>query len=109
MKKGIAGLLSLALLLSLGVSLYAAEGKWSGWITDAKCGAKGANAEHKACALKCAQAGQKLVLYNKEDQKLYPLDNQAMAKEHLGHEVTVTGTADDDGNIKVSNIEMAEK
>ncbi len=109
MKKGIAGLLSLALLLSLGVSLYAAEGKWTGWITDEKCGAKGANASHKECALKCMKGGAKLVLFNSEDKKLYPLDNQAMAKEHVGHEVTVTGTADDQGNIKVSNIEMASK
>jgi len=101
--------LSLALILSLGVSLYAAEGKWTGWITDQKCGAKGANAGHKECALKCVAGGEKLVLYNNEDQKLYMLDNQELAKKHLGHQVTVEGTVDDQGNIKVAKIMAAGK
>ena len=109
MKKGLSLALSLVLVLSLGLSLSAAEGKWNGWITDQKCGAKGANAAHKECALKCAQGGAKLVLYNTADEKLYALDNQELAKKHVGHEVTVEGTADDQGNIKVSKIEMAGK
>jgi hypothetical protein len=101
--------LSLALILSLGVSLYAAEGKWTGWITDSKCGAKGANAGHKECALKCAKSGEKLVFYNNDDQKLYVLDNQELAKKHVGHEVTVEGTVDDQNNIKVANIMASGK
>jgi hypothetical protein len=101
--------LSLALILSLGLSMYAAEGKWTGWITDSKCGAKGAKAEHKECALKCAKSGEKLVFYNNDDQKLYALDNQELAKKHVGHEVTVEGTADDQGNIKVASIMASEK
>ena len=101
--------LSLALILSLGVSLSAAEGKWTGWITDSKCGAKGANAGHKECALKCAKSGEKLVFYNNDDQKLYALDNQELAKKHVGHEVTVQGTVDDQGNIKVAKIMAAGK
>ncbi|HVN78138.1 MAG TPA: DUF5818 domain-containing protein [Terriglobia bacterium] len=100
---------SLALILSLGVSLSAAEGKWTGWITDSKCGAKGANAGHKECALKCAKSGEKLVFYNNDDQKLYALDNQELAKKHVGHEVTVQGTVDDQGNIKVAKIMAAGK
>ena len=109
MKKMISLALGLALVLSLSLSLSAAEGKWTGWITDSKCGAKGANAAHKECALKCAQGGEKLVFYNSADQKLYALDNQEMAKKHLGYEVTVHGTADDQGNIKVSKILKAGK
>ena len=101
--------LSLALILSLGVSLTAAEGTWTGWITDEHCGAKGANAGHKECALKCVNGGAKLVLYNNDDQKLYALDNQELAKKHLGHEVTVEGTVDDQNNIKVANIMAAGK
>lgn len=109
MKKMISLALGLALVLSLSLSLSAAEGKWTGWITDSKCGAKGANAEHKACALKCAKSGEKLVFYNNDDQKLYALDNQEMAKKNLGYEVTVEGTVDDQNNIKVANILKAGK
>ncbi len=108
MKKRMAVVLSLALLFAFTVSLSAGEGKWTGWITDAKCGAGGAKAEHKECALKCAEGGQKLVFYNTADKKIYALDNQAEAKMHVGHEVTVHGKADDKGNIAVSKIEMSQ-
>ena len=109
MRKMTCLVLSLALILSLGLSLTAAEGKWTGWITDQKCGAKGAKAEHKECALKCAEAGEKLVFYNNADKKLYSLDNQELAKQHVGHEVTVEGTIDDQGNITVAKIMQAGK
>ena len=37
----------------------------NGWITDAKCGAKGANAGGEACTKKCVAAGEKMVIaYN---------------------------------------------
>ena len=69
--------------------------------------AKGAKAEHKDCALKCIENGGKLVFYNTADEKLYSLDNQDAAKEHLGHAVKVTGEAEGTA-IKVEKIEMAE-
>ena len=106
MRKKVAVLLSFALLFTLTLSLSAKEGKWTGWISDAKCGAGGAKEAHKECALKCAEGGQKLVFVNGADKKIYALDNQDLAKEHVGHEVTVHGTADAD-SIKVSKIEMA--
>jgi hypothetical protein len=77
---------------------------WSGWITDETCGAKNANADGKACALKCAKNGAKLVLYVEGDKKLVGLDDQGEAMKHVGVPVTVTGTLD--GNtIKVQKIE----
>ena len=79
---------------------------WSGWITDAACAAKGAKAEHKGCALKCAGKGEALVFYNNADQKIYKLDKQDEAKAHVGAEVEVTGDLDGD-SIKVTSI--AEK
>ena len=108
MRNKVAVLLSFALLFALTVSLSAKDGKWTGWITDTKCGAGGAKAAHKECALKCADGGEKLAFFNSADKKIYALDNQDLAKEHVGHEVTVYGTADADG-IKVSKIEMAQK
>src|SRR5206468_3553892 len=77
-------------------ALQAATATWTGWITDAACAAKGNNAEHKACALRCAGRGEKLVFYNNADQKIYTLDKQDVAKEHLGYEVAVTGELDGD-------------
>jgi hypothetical protein len=108
MKKTIALLacLAVASLLVAPVAATAAGGSWNGWITDDACGAKGANAAHKACAAKCLEKGAKLVLYNNADKKIYKLDKQDVAKEHLGHEVTVKGTAAGD-SIAVESIEPA--
>ena len=101
MKKALV-VLALAALL---VPALASADSWTGWITDEHCGAKGAKAEHADCAKKCMDQGGKLVFFNSADQKLYSLDNQKLAEEHLGHEVVVTGMAD--GNsIKVESIAM---
>ncbi len=83
------------------------KGTWTGWITDDQCGAKGAKAEHQACAERCLGRGGKLVFYNTADEKLYKLDNQDLAKQHLGHQVTVTGDVEGD-SIKVESIAKAE-
>jgi len=108
MKKKVAVLLGLALVFAFTLSLTAADSSFSGWISDAKCGAGGAKAEHKECALKCADGGQKLVLVT-SDQKVHALDNQELAKKHLGHPVTVQGTEDANGDITVKKIEMDKK
>jgi hypothetical protein len=95
-------LLAMAALASAGT-----KGSWTGWITDASCGAKGAKAEHKACSLKCVAKGEKLVFYNSADKKLYSIDKQDLAKDNLGQEVTVTGEADG-AAIKVESIAPAK-
>ena len=92
-------------LTALFLPALAAADSWTGWITDEHCGAKGAKAEHASCAKKCMDQGGKLVFFNSADQKLYSLDNQKLAEEHLGHEVVVTGTADGT-SIKVESIAM---
>ena len=103
MRNRLALLVGLCLVLAFSVSLMAAD-QHTGWITDSKCGANGAKAEHAKCAVKCAEGGQKLVLYSPTDKKTYALDNQALAKEHIGHEVVVDGAAKDD-SITVKKIE----
>lgn len=87
---------------------FAGAGSWTGWVTDDHCAAKGANAAHADCAKKCLGNGGKLVFYNSADEKIYNLDNQKLAEEHLGHEVVVKGTAEGD-SIKVESIEMSKK
>ena len=99
--KTFAMLTLLALLLTPALAL---AGEWTGWITDDHCGAKGAKAEHKNCAMKCLENGGKLVFYNSADKKIYNLDNQKLAEEHIGHEVVVKGAAEGD-TIKVESIE----
>jgi Protein of unknown function (DUF5818) len=90
-------------LLALPPAASADTASKSGWITDEACGAKGASAEHKACAERCVERGGQLVLYVNSEKKLYKLDNQKLAREHLGHPVTVTGKLNGD-SIAVDSI-----
>jgi hypothetical protein len=96
-------------LLSLVAALAGAgtKGTWTGWVTDEHCGAKGASADHKACAEKCAGRGDKVVFYNTEDKKIYSLDKQDLAKSNIGQEVKVTGEVDGK-SIKVESISAAK-
>jgi hypothetical protein len=95
-------------LLSLVAALAGAgtKGTWTGWVTDEHCGAKGASADHKACAEKCLERGGKLVFYNTEDKKIYSLDKQDVAKANIGQEVKVTGEVDGKA-IRVDSISPA--
>jgi len=107
MKKTIAVLFALlALTVASLAGAAAAKGTWTGWVTDEHCGAKDANADSKDCVEKCHQKGAKLVFYNAADQKIYTLDNQELAKQHIGHEVKVTGEAEGK-SIKITSIEPA--
>ena len=98
--------LALALVFLPLAGLHADSGSWNGWITDASCGAKGANADHAACAKKCLAKGAKLVFYNNADQKIYQLDKQDVAKANIGHEVKVEGDLKGDA-IAVTSIAPA--
>ncbi len=93
-------------LLCLTVALTASANTLTGWVTDEHCGAKGASADHKACAEKCLQKGGKLVFYSPTDKTIYSLDNQEMAKQNIGHEVKVTGEVTGK-SIKVASIAAA--
>jgi tRNA isopentenyl-2-thiomethyl-A-37 hydroxylase MiaE len=106
MKKMIVLFALLALTVAALAGAAATKGTWTGWVTDEHCGAKGASADHKACAEKCMTNGSKLVFYNNADKKIYGLDKQDVAKANLGHEVKVTGELDGK-NIKVDSIAAA--
>src|SRR3954452_214042 len=94
MKKMIVLFALLTLTLAALAGAAGTKGTWTGWVTDEHCGAKGASADHRACAEKCLTQGGKLVFYNTGDKKIYSLDKQDVAKENLGHEVQVTGEVD---------------
>ena len=94
--KKLSAILGIAVLVLVGTLAHASDKakteSWTGWITDETCGAKNANAEGKGCALKCHEAGAKLVLFVEGEKKLVGLDNQDEAVKHLGHPVVVTGS-----------------
>lgn len=77
-----------------------------GWITDSFCGAKNANEAGASCAKACYKNGAKLELV--ADGKTYQISDQKAAFEHIGHEVVITGTVDND-TIKVDKIEPSKK
>jgi hypothetical protein len=76
-----------------------------GWITDAKCGAKGANAGGEACTKKCVAAGEKMVVVTDGDSKVLAVDNQDALKGHEGHHVAVSGTVTKD-TLHVDSVKM---
>ena len=110
MKKIALTLLAIACLATLSLAKDDAKDKGkketvSGWVSDAKCGAKGANADHAACAKKCADAGEKLVVVKDGDNSIIAVTNQDALKGHEGHHVKVTGTQSADG-MHVDKVAM---
>jgi hypothetical protein len=93
-------------LCSMTVLAAAKDMTWSGWVSDSKCGANGANASHEACAKKCVGAGEKPVFVTDKDQKVIAVDNPAALQEHLGHHVQVTGTMTANGSMHVDSVKM---
>ena len=107
MRRTVAAFAVTAALLALPLArLEASSGSWTGWIADDQCKAKGNSADHKACAERCFERGAKAILVVGDD-KVYLLDNQDLAKQHVGHEVRVTGQLDGD-SIKVEAIEATK-
>jgi hypothetical protein len=76
-----------------------------GWVADAKCGAKGANAAGEACTKKCLAAGEKMVVVTDGDQKVLTVDNPDALKGHEGHHIAVTGHVKAD-SIHVDSAKM---
>ena len=100
--------IGMALAFCAATLAWAADGSWTGYISDSHCGAKGASEKHADCAVKCVkEMGASYVFINDADHKVYNIDNQDKAAPHAGHHVTVKGTADGD-TLKVASIDMAK-
>lgn len=84
----------------------AADGTWTGYISDSNCGAKGANDTARECTIKCVKGGAKYVFVNDADKKVYVVDAQDKVAAHAGHHVTVKGTVDGE-TLKLESIEIA--
>jgi len=77
----------------------------NGWVSDSKCGVKGANAGAEGCTKKCIAAGASPVVVTDKDQKVLMVDNPDALKDHYGHHVAVTGRVDGD-KIHVDSVKM---
>ena len=84
-------------------TLTALADELAGYISDSKCGAKGAKDEHADCAVKCVKGGASPVFVT--DGKVYKISNQDKVVAHAGHKVTLSGTMDGD-TIKVDSVKM---
>jgi len=110
MKKAISIACLFVFVVALASAIvYAADNStsWTGWISDSLCGAKGANAAHKSCAITCVKSkGASYVFVNDKDKKVIAIQNQNVidADKDLGVEVTVTGTVNQDGSLHVASI-----
>src|SRR5246500_3013784 len=99
-------LITAATLFAATITM-AADGSWTGWISDSQCGAKGANAQAGECTTKCVKEhGAKYVFVNDADKKVYVVDAQDKVAAHAGHHVTVKGTVEGD-TLKLTSIDMA--
>ncbi|MDP4283220.1 MAG: hypothetical protein Q8891_02260 [Bacteroidota bacterium] len=70
------------------------KGTWTGYISDAHCGAKGNNAGHAACAKKCVKEGYAPVFV--VGDKVYAISNPEKVDNFIGDKVTIKGTITDD-------------
>ena len=106
MRKFLLLLLAGVLILIVASVSFAGDAQTvHGWVSDAKCGVKGANAGAEACTKKCIAAGEKAVLVTDTDQKVLAVDNPDALKGHEGHHVAVTGHVDGD-KIHVDSLKM---
>ena len=77
----------------------------NGWVSDSKCGAKGANAGAAACTKKCIEGGASAVVVTDGDNKVLAVENADALKGHEGHHVAVTGHVKGD-SIHVESVKM---
>jgi hypothetical protein len=106
MRKFLLLLLAGAFLVLMASVSFAGDAQTvNGWVSDSKCGAKGANAGAEACTKKCIGAGASPVVVSDKDQTVLKVDNPDALKEHYGHHVAVTGHIDGD-KIHVESVKM---
>jgi hypothetical protein len=96
----------IAATLFAGALAMAADGTWTGYIADSKCGAEAAHDGARECTIKCVKEGAKYVFVNDADKKVYAIDDQEKVAAHAGHHVTVKGSVEGD-TLKLSSVEMA--
>ncbi len=106
MRKLLLAVLALSVMfMFVGVSFADDATTVKGYVSDSKCGAKGANAKAAECTKKCIKAGAKMVVVTDEDQKVLTVENPDALTGHEGHHVAVTGKVSGD-SIHVDSVSM---
>ena len=106
MRKVLSLFLTCALVLLVASVSFASDTQTvNGWISDSKCGVKGANEKSEACTKKCTAAGASPVVVTDKDQTVLTVDNPDTLKDHYGHHVAVTGKVTGD-KIHVDSVKM---
>ena len=93
------------MFMMVGVTFAEDSTTVNGYVSDSKCGVKGANAKSAECTKKCVKAGEKLVVVTDEGQKVLAVDNPDTLTGHEGHHVAVTGHVMGD-SIHVESVKM---
>lgn len=95
MKKVLLACLTLSMVFATVSAVWADDmGKAetvNGWVSDSKCGAKGANAGAASCTKSCLEKGASVVVVTDGDQKVLTVSNPEALKGHEGHHIAVTG------------------
>ena len=97
--------LAFSLLAATVLASFSAAETMSGYISDEKCGAKGA--EMTNCVKKCEAEGKKLVFVSDKDHAVTAITNQGIAKGHEGEHVTITAKQVK-GSLQISKIVAAK-
>jgi hypothetical protein len=106
MRKVLCTIFVLTLLFVVAAPSFAADATTvNGWVSDSKCGVKGANAGAADCTKKCLKEGAKMVVVTDGDQKILTVENPDALQEHIGHHIAVTGHVDGD-KIHVESVKM---
>ncbi len=108
MRKVLALCLAICFVFALTALAFDDMGKSAtvnGWVSDDKCGVKGANDKAEACTKKCLAGGAKMVIVTDKDQKILMVDNPDALKGHEGHHIAVTGKVMGD-SIHVDSAKM---
>ena len=106
MKKLTLLLLVATVVMSLASLAFASDAQTvNGWVSDSKCGAKGANAGAADCTKKCIAEGASMVVVTDGDQKVLTVSNPDALKGHEGHHIAVTGHVDGD-KVHVESAKM---
>ena len=103
-------LIVLCMIVVAAMAFAADAGKASsmkGWVSDAKCAAKGNAAAHASCAKACVKGGEKAVFVSDADGKVYPISNQDSVKDHVGDHVKIMAS-NADGSLNVSKVEAVK-
>ena len=92
----------MVLMFSLSIAAYAGDpGTWTGYISDAHCGAKGNSADHADCAKKCVANGYAPVFV--VGDKVYKIKDTKKVADFIGDKVSITGTITGDA-IEIDKI-----